>query len=61
MTKLTQNDKAALFQAIMRLEHGTTQRLSKGEYLAVLKLAEQLDTPEFIVNYFANKHSTATN
>jgi len=61
MTKLTKDDKAALFQAIMRLEHGTTESLSKNEYLAVLKLAEQLDTPEFIVNYFINKHFTATN
>jgi hypothetical protein len=59
MTKLTPNDKAALFHVIMRLEHGTKERVTKDEYRSILKLAEELEAPEFIRNYFIDKVFTS--
>lgn len=55
MSKLTKDDKSALFQVIMRLEHGTKERVTKDEYRSILKLAEELEAPEFIRNYFIDK------
>lgn len=59
MTKLTPKDKSALLRVIMLLEHKTKERITEGEYQAILKLAKQVGVPESIEGYFTDKVSQA--
>ena len=48
-----------LLAAITRTEHKTTGVLTRGEYWAVVRLCQELETPAFITEYWAGKAATA--
>lgn len=48
-----------LLAAITRTEHKTTGALTRDEYWAVVRLCQELQTPQFITEYWAEKAVTA--
>lgn len=52
---LTQKDQARLLSAIMNLEHKTKVRITAEEYDAIRKLAQGLQAPQYVTEYFARK------
>jgi hypothetical protein len=42
------------------MEHKTTGAMTKDEYWATISLARELQTPQFITEYFARKANTTT-
>lgn len=59
MLKLTQTDKARLLSAIMNLEHKSKVRITPEEYRAMMRLAQAVNAPTFVTEYFARKMNTA--
>lgn len=60
MQKLTQTDKARLLSAIMNLEHKSKVRITSEEYRAIMHLAQVVNAPTFVTEYFARKMNTTT-
>jgi hypothetical protein len=60
MQKLTQTDKVRLLSAIMNLEHKSKVRITPEEYQAMMRLAQAVDAPGFVTEYFARKMNTTT-
>ena len=58
-TKMTDFDKHNLLTALMRMEHKCTGSMYKEEYESAVVLAQELQAPQFIVEYFARKAITA--
>ena len=44
-----------LLGVLMRLEHKTTGALTPEEYWAAVRLAQEVEAPQFITEYFARK------
>jgi hypothetical protein len=51
---MTLSDKQNLFAAIMRMEHKGGWMNPK-EYLATVRLCEEMGAPKFIIEYFQEK------
>lgn len=50
-----------LLSALTRAEHKTTGALTPEEYWAVVELAQEVNAPQFITEYWANKAITSGN
>lgn len=59
MNLLTQTDKENLLAALIRMEHKCTGSMFKHEYESTVRLAQELEAPQFITEYFAAKAVTA--
>ena len=59
MNLLTQTDKENLLAALIRMEHKCTGSMFKHEYASTVRLAQELEAPQFITEYFAAKAATA--
>lgn len=55
---MTQNQLEALLGALIRLEHKTTGSMTTDEYWAASALAQHVQAPQFIIEYFARKAVT---
>jgi hypothetical protein len=59
MQLLTRTDLENLLACITRTEHKTTGSVTRDEYESVVRLCQELETPQFITEYFARKAMTA--
>ena len=57
---MTKSDKENLLAALIRLEHKCLGSLSKDECEATMRLAQELQAPQFITEYFAAKAVAAS-
>lgn len=57
MTTITLNTQEAneILAALMRMEHKTTGSMTTAEYWATVSLAQAVEAPQYITEYFANK------
>ena len=58
MKLLTQTDKENLLAAIIRMEHKCTGSMTHDEYGSAVRLAQEVNAPQFITEYFARKFVT---
>jgi hypothetical protein len=59
MKLLTTKDLENLLACITRAEHKTTGVVTQEEYESVVRLCQELETPQFITEYFARKAITS--
>jgi hypothetical protein len=59
MNLMTQTDKENLLAALIRMEHKCRGSMFKHEYESTMRLAQELEAPQFITEYFAAKAVTA--
>ena len=52
---MTQNQLEHILAALIRMEHKTTGAMTPEEYWATVALAQELQAPQFITEYFAAK------
>jgi hypothetical protein len=57
---MTRDNLQHILTALIRMEHKTTGAMTKDEYWATISLARELQTPQFITEYFARKANTTT-
>jgi hypothetical protein len=57
---LTHEQGQWLISALLRMEHKCQGSMYKSEYEAATSLAQSLQCPQFITEYFARKAATAT-
>ena len=50
-----------ILNALTRMEHKTTDSLTREEYWAATALAQEVQAPQFIIEYFARKAGSAVN
>jgi len=50
-----------LLSALTRMEHKNTGSMTREEYFAVTALAQEIQAPQFITEYFARKAVSAVN
>ena len=50
-----------ILSALTRMEHKATDIMTREEYWAVTALASELESPQFITEYFARKAVSAVN
>jgi hypothetical protein len=55
MQLLTRTDLENLLACITRTEHKTTGSVTRDEYESVVRLCQELETPQFITEYFARQ------
>jgi hypothetical protein len=55
---MTDFDKHNLLAALIRMEHKCLGSMFKEEYEATMRLAQELQAPQFITEYFARKAIT---
>ena len=55
MQTLTTKDLENLLACIIRTEHKTTGSVTQEEYESVVRLCQELETPQYITEYFARK------
>jgi hypothetical protein len=55
---MTELDKQNLLAALIRMEHKCLGSMFKEEYEATMRLAQELQAPQFITEYFARKAIT---
>ena len=44
-----------ILAALIRMEHKTTGAMTREEYEAATRLAQELEAPQFVTEYFARK------
>lgn len=52
---MKQTDLEQLLALIVRLEHRTKETVTQEEYQATMRLAQAVNAPTFITEYFARK------
>ena len=57
---MTHDHLQHILAALIRMEHKTTGSMTTDEYWATVALAQELQAPQFITEYFAAKANTAT-
>ena len=57
---LTNEQGQWIISALLRMEHKCQGSMFKDEYAAATALAQELQCPQFITEYFARKAATAT-
>lgn len=56
---MTDQDKENILAALIRMEHKCRGSMFKHEYESATALAQELQAPQFITEYFAGKAATA--
>ena len=56
---MTHDQLQHILSALIRTEHKTKHAMTKDEYWATVALAQELQAPQFITEYFAAKAVTA--
>ena len=56
---MTHEQLEHILAALIRMEHKTIGAMTKDEYWATVALAQELQAPQFITEYFAAKANTA--
>ena len=52
---MTKTQLETILNALMRMEHKTTGAMAPDEYWATVALAQAVQAPQFITEYFARK------
>jgi len=52
---MTQTQLETILSALMRMEHKTTGAMTPDEYWATVALAQAVQAPQYITEYFARK------
>jgi hypothetical protein len=52
---MTKEQKEQILAALIRMEHKTTASMTTEEYWATVTLAQEVEAPQFIIEYFAVK------
>ena len=55
---MTHDHLQHILAALIRMEHKTTGSMTVDEYWATVALAQELQAPQFIIEYFARKAIT---
>jgi len=50
-----------ILNALTRMEHKTTDSMTREEYWATTALAQEIQAPQFVIEYFARKAVSAVN
>jgi len=53
--QMLKKDLESLLNAIIAMEHKTTVTLSDRDYSAIVRLAQTVQAPQYITEYFARK------
>jgi hypothetical protein len=55
LMEITNENLFLILSALTRMEHKTTGSMTREEYWAVTALAQEIEAPQYITEYFARK------
>ena len=58
---MSDENLAIILSALMRMEHKNTGSMLREEYWATTALAQEIQAPQFVIEYFARKAVSAVN